>query len=375
MNANVRYVLGSMTGTSCDGLDWACCEVRGHGLDMKVRLIEGCSFEWGGLGDRLRAFAEGQALSAAELCRLNRDFSDVHVKSCQEMLADTSSSCYGLPIDVVGIHGQTVFHAAPLSWQMVDLSYIAARLNLPVMGDFRGADLALGGQGAPISPLGDLIAYGSSEESRCLVNLGGFCNLTFLPKGRSIHEVQGRDVCAVNQALNALSRRFLGLDVDLDGAQAAQGEIDEHWFEGFYQIFSAQSKSGRSLGQADLFSEAWLSFGDEQSMKRRVNDLLRSAVEAMAQVMAEAIHQQAVDRVLFAGGGWKHLCLQDALKRRLNFPVGECVDVGPCGEYREAVIIAVLTCLSRDRVPITLPQVTGGPEAVVSGLYADPTLV
>ena len=355
-----RRILGSMTGTSCDGLDLALLEIEGQGKDLKAKFVRGQSFDLGDLGPRLRRFAEGEKLSAAEICELKRDFSELHV---------TSAQAFGTTVvDLFCIHGQTVHHAPPLSWQMINLSWVAARLNCAVMGDLRGADLALGGQGAPITPLADAYFYGDAQESRAIVNLGGFCNITVLPPHGQTSAIRGFDVCAANQWLDYLAQKLLSRPYDVSGDIAMLGECRPEWVESWTQRLKAQFAKGRSLGQAELPNESWV------LPAALVADQLASACEALAACIAAKIAEHNVQRVLVAGGGWQNLCLRKALKRQIPLPVETCDAYGPSSEYREAAAIALLGVLANDGVPITLPQVTGSSADFCSGLKIDPIL-
>ncbi len=102
-------------------------------------------------------------------------------------------------LDLVVAHGQTVYHAPPLSWQLCAPGPIAHALQVPVLCDLRSADIAAGGQGAPITPIADHILFRHAREARAVVNLGGFCNITTLPAGDDATRVRGGDVCACNQ--------------------------------------------------------------------------------------------------------------------------------------------------------------------------------
>src|SRR6185436_14618647 len=114
----------------------------------------------------------------------------------------------GCRLDLIAAHGQTVFHAPPLSWQMLNPWPLVRDLQTSVVFDLRGADLAHGGQGAPITPLADWVLFRSNSRTRAVVNLGGFCNLTLLPPGRP-DMVRGFDVCACNQLLDHIARGIL----------------------------------------------------------------------------------------------------------------------------------------------------------------------
>ena len=174
-----RLAAGCMTGTSLDALDAALVSVAGHGLEMKATFLRGRTFPLGPLARRLRALAEQEPRRAGEIAVLARDFALFHLDALRRLCCEKPRG-FRRP-DLVCIHGQTVFHAPPVSWQLLNPAPIAYGLKTPVVYDLRAADLACGGQGAPLTPLADWVLYGSVAEPRVIVTLGGFCNLTRLP--------------------------------------------------------------------------------------------------------------------------------------------------------------------------------------------------
>jgi 1,6-anhydro-N-acetylmuramate kinase len=154
--------------------------------------------------------------------------------------------------DLVAVHGQTVFHAPPVSWQLLSAAPIAHALRVPVVFDLRAADLACGGQGAPITPIADFVLFRDEEENRAVVNLGGFCNVTLLERGSSLElsRVRARDVCACNQVLDAVARACLGRAFDEGGSRAASGRVDAGSYASCSRS-SRHSRARRSLGTGD----------------------------------------------------------------------------------------------------------------------------
>ena len=175
-----RHVVGVMTGTSIDGMDVALVRVTGRGLDMRAELVRHISAPLGDLQPRLRAAADQQPMTAGEFAQLVWDFGVLHANVIERLLQAEKRKP-----DLICIHGQTVFHQPPISWQLVNPAPIAARFDCPVVSDLRQADLAHGGQGAPITPIADWILFRDSTRTRAIVNLGGFCNVTIVPRQRA----------------------------------------------------------------------------------------------------------------------------------------------------------------------------------------------
>ena len=360
--AGTRRIVGCMTGTSLDGIDCAVVEVEGEGLRMRPRFVRGGSGSLGDLAPRLRAMAEQEPMTAGEIAELAREFALLHAREVQRLLA--GESC-----DLVSVHGQTVFHQPPVSWQLFNPAVLAHEVGMDVVCDLRAADLAAGGQGAPITPIADWVWLRSEDEARVVLNLGGFANATVLPRGageESLAKVRGMDICACNHVLDGVAREALGRPYDEDGAAAAAGRVDAAACDELRAVLSRQASDGRSLGTGDeaLGAGGWL---ERWRGGLKGNDLCATACAAVGGSICEALARHQPARVLVAGGG--------AMNRTLLAHIGSDVErtdaYGLPGAFREAAEMAVLGALCADGVPITLPGVTGvtGP-APVAGVWA-----
>ncbi len=363
MGDQTRVVVGCMTGTSIDALDVAVVRVRGRGLGMTVEFVRGHSAGLGAIGARLRAMADQEALTAGEIARVSREFALLHASAVREVLMGETAA-------LVAVHGQTVFHAPPVSWQMFNGAVLAHELGMPVVFDLRGADLAAGGQGAPITPLADWVLF-RSREATAVVNLGGFCNVTLLPGDdgapaeRQIARIEGLDVCACNHVLDRIARETMGAAYDADGARASAGTARPEAVEVLRGVLGAQSRGGRSLGTGD---ETWR-WVDRWRAGMMPEDLAASACAAIGAVIGERIGGAA--RVLVAGGGARNRAVVAAIRANVRGEVRTTDAAGVPIEYREAAEMGVLGALCADGVAITLPRVTGvaGP-APVAGVWA-----
>lgn len=345
-----------MTGTSLDAIDVACVEIRGRGLEIQPRLIRHVSTPLGTLADRLRALASQQPHSAGKIATTAHEFS-------LAVLAAIAATAENLPLRLAAIHGQTIFHAPPVSWQLLQPALIAHGLQTDVVFDLRAADLAAGGQGAPITPMADWVLFRSATETRTVVNLGGFCNFTHLPVDSPPSSVTGGDICLCNQLLDAIARRFLGRPYDEEGRLAVAGICNEGMLREITAHLARQARSGRSLGSRDESSESTAHWFDACSPA----DLARTACEAVAATIATTLPR--TDRILLAGGGARNPVLTQAIQRRCSMPCEptDCYRV-PI-EARESVEMAVLGALCEDRIAITLPQITGARTTRVAGAW------
>lgn len=365
--ARVRRVVGCMTGTSIDGLDVALVEVLGTGLEMRCRVLRLGTRELGALQRPLRSLADGAAMTAGEIATVAHDFGVLHGDAIAELLGSESA-------DLVCVHGQTVFHKPPVSWQLLNPWPIVRRVGARVVYDLRGADLAAGGQGAPITPLADAVLLGLRQELAsgfAVVNLGGFANYTAMEGtagSQAIEErlgtARGGDLCVCNQLLDRVAQERLGVGFDEDGERAGAGRVNGAEVERLAEMIRPGS-TGRSLGTGDEFF-AWV---DQTRHTLSGDDAAATACEAIGRIIGESMHGSAT--VLLAGGGARNRSLTAAIARHARGASVRPIDeFGIAATHREAIEFAVLGALCEDRVAITLPAVTGVSVAPISGAWA-----
>ncbi|MFI4853927.1 MAG: anhydro-N-acetylmuramic acid kinase, partial [Phycisphaerales bacterium JB065] len=224
------------------------------------------------------------------------------------------------------------------------------------------------GQGAPITPLSDSIWFGDPQETRVVLNLGGFANATLLPAGADTDQVRGFDICACNHVLNHGAMLAIGEPFDRDGAMAQQGKPSRALVERLIVPLRAQASAGRSLGSVDDSSVKFETHGIEPA------DLLASAVEGVATVIAEVLAAHHPDRVILAGGGARNAALVEAIRRATACEVVLSDSLGMPVEAREGAAIATLGALAAQGKPITLPAVTGraASTGMIDGLWCLP---
>ncbi|MCZ6850935.1 MAG: anhydro-N-acetylmuramic acid kinase [Planctomycetota bacterium] len=362
-----RLVIGAMTGTSLDGIDVATAMIQGQGLDMRAKLLRHVTAELGPLRDELHRAAQQEPMTARQFAGLALALG----KRYADTIADAAEP--GQPSDLIAVHGQTIVHRPPVSWQLINPAPIAARFDCPVVYNLRQADIAAGGQGAPITPIADWILFRDRLHRRAIVNLGGFCNATILPAARSgkpLEQVRGFDICACNLVLDAVARQTLGTPYDQGGGAAQCGAPHAKAVQDLCATFRRQRSEHRSLGTEDEASD-WVA---QHKIQLPPNDLAASAVVAVAECIGEAIAEHNVDQIIIAGGGAHNRALVDAIDRQCHTPARLSDALGVPIQAREALAMAVLGALCADGIPITLPQVTGCTEpAPVAGTWCLPT--
>jgi 1,6-anhydro-N-acetylmuramate kinase len=338
-----------MSGTSLDALDVALIEVAGTGMAMDVRFVAGHSVPLGSVGDFLSSFAQGYPATAEEIAEATHEFSNLHLQAIRELLGGASA-------DLISIHGQTVYHRPPVSWQLLQPTPIAHALGIPVVYDLRQADLAMGGQGAPLTPIADAMLLRGWAHPWAVINLGGFVNITRGP------EISARDVCPGNLWLDALAEQLLDRPFDANGQVASSGRVDETWLRELRGRQAQLTAERRSLGTGD---EALPTLPGLSAP-----DTLRTAIEAIALAIRNAC--AGAEDVLLAGGGRKNESLRHAIAQAVA--PARVLDYDVCGvpsDYREAAAWAILGALSQDQESISLPSITGG-ETPIAGTWIYP---
>ncbi|QDU66481.1 anhydro-N-acetylmuramic acid kinase [Engelhardtia mirabilis] len=351
-----RVAAGCMTGTSIDALDVVWIEATGFGLDLRAKVVDYRRRDLGPLREPLRSLCRQEPATAPAIARLARDLGALHA----DVIAPEDRSGAPPHPDLIVVHGQTVAHDGEASWALFDPRPLIARVDSTVVTDLRLVDQACDGEGAPITPLADWI-FLRGPEPRCVVNLGGFCNVTFLPAEDEPHShVEGRDVGPCNQLLDEAARRFLGEPFDVDGAAAAGGQVHGDVAASLVRGLIAIGGRGRSLGTGD---EGFHLLDALEVLPP--GDALATLSTAVALSIARGLVGRG--RVLLFGGGARNLALVDNLRGAVPDQPVQIGDDGASGltpESREGAAMAVLGLLAADGVAVTLPAVTGRGETL-----------
>lgn len=340
-----RLVVGCMSGTSMDGIDAALVSISGEGLSMAVTVVRGASAPLPH-AERLRAFAEGAAVTARELHAMSLDLGSAHAALLADLLQ-------GDRPDLIVMHGQTVLHEPPLSWQLLNPWPVAVALSARVVTDLRSRSVFSGGQGAPLTPLADWILFRSPSEPRAVLNLGGFANLTRLPVEGSnasadLAGIRGEDIGPCNLVLDRLARDRLGKPFDAEGRSAESGRVCSNTASRIAAELS--TRGNRSMGTGD--EAPWVV---DATASLPAADAVATACDAIARVICGRVE---VATLVVAGGGTRNRGLMRGLERHHSGRVFESDVLGVPTQLREAAGFAVLGALADDGVPVSLAQVT-----------------
>ena len=362
-----RLWLGLNSGTSADALDLVLLEVCGAGLARQVRQR---AFGSEPLPTQLQAAIRGEAgRDWAALAALHGALGRFFGGAARAFLA--AQDCAPQALTAAASHGQTVFHhdGDPRggTLQLGALPVLAQELGAPVAGDFRWGDLAVGGQGAPISPYADRVLLGGAREV-VVLNLGGIANLTWLRPGA---DPLAWDAGPANGPLDALCRALAGTSCDRDGCGASAGQVDaallaalqaEPWFALPVPRSTGLEAHGPTLaGRARALAP-----------QLGLEDLLATLVDLAAWAVAESLRGAGWQEsdVLLCGGGRHNPALVAALKRRLpGAPLRPYAACGVDGDSREAAAFALLGDALLLREPATWPSTTGARAPALLGCW------
>jgi anhydro-N-acetylmuramic acid kinase len=384
------YYLGAISGTSLDGIDLAlvaldtarlrerienpgAADEGTAGIDLIAYHCEPFESE---LRTELLNTIRADAIDHTTLVAGQDILARVFAAAINEFVAQHSDEVR--PIAAIGFHGPTLYHlperAAALSgrgrgtFQWGDAHALAAACDLPVITEFRHADMARGGQGAPLASFLDHVLFRHPVENRVLLNLGGIANLTYLPAG-ALHAI-AFDTGPANMLVDGLMRRHPSTpkDCDRDGVCAARGKVIDGLLAQCLadEYFARQppKTTGRERF-GDHYCEEFMRLGGNA----RHDDLVATATRLTAVSVARAIQRFAPgQRLIAAGGGIHNPTLMAMLRGELpDLVVETCSDHGLDADAKEAVLMALLAWAHDHRIPANLPSVTGADKAVVLG--------
>ena len=394
MNSKPLLVLGLMSGTSADGIDVALARISGAPPHLNARLLGHTSFNFPpALRKEILRVAEQQPFSAGELSQLN--FRLGHIYADAALAACEKFKIAPKRVDLIGNHGQTIFHQGqPVKYfgrptastlQIGEGSTIAARTGITTVSDFRPADMALGGQGAPLVPFADYVLYRHPKLGRVSLNIGGIANVTVIPAGARPDQVFAFDTGPGNMLIDALVQHFTRgrQHFDKSGHLAMKGEIIQPLYEALrrdpYLRIAPPKSTGREY-YGRTFVDKVLALGRKH--KAQPNDVIRAATNFTAGSIVDALRRfvfpkHKISQLIISGGGARNafVCALIAgwltsynvrilYSTRFNIPL----------EAKEALAFALLAYETLHRRPANLPSATGarGPAILGKISYAPP---
>ena len=390
-------VIGLISGTSVDGIDAALVEISGTDIDLQVELVAGVTYPYpDSLREKILAVCAGASLSMAELAELDDAIAFQFAQAAQEIQRNSPTA------NLIGSHGQTVYHRPPVksgSQQTVEplptspsshhpitqLGYtlqlgrgevIAQLTGIKTISNFRVADIAAEGQGAPLVSRVDAYLLSSPIQHRCIQNIGGIGNLTYLParQGNWLEAICGWDTGPGNAILDLAVQHFSNgsQTYDQDGNWARQGipcqELVEQWLREDFFHLSPPKSTGRELFGVDYLNRC---LAESSAYHLSPADTLATLTELTATSIVHSYRNflpKMPDEVLLCGGGSRNLYLKQRLQALMeSVQVLTTDEVGVSGDFKEAISFAVLAYWRTLGIPGNLPQVTGATAALPLG--------
>jgi anhydro-N-acetylmuramic acid kinase len=299
--------------------------------------------------------------------------------------------------DLVGCHGQTIYHQgipAPFlgrrlaaTWQTGEASRVAARLRVPVVSDFRPADMAVGGKGAPLVPYLDYLLYRDSNVGRIALNIGGIANVTAIPAAAALDEVLAFDTGPGNMVIDALTEQLFGKAYDRDGKIAARGRVLDDVVARFLGEEFFRHKPPKTAGREEFGRDFARRFravcrnSRSSKAKGKNEDAIATATAFTVQTIADALRRFVLrpgnfSELIVSGGGTKNPMLVAGLRNEvseLGLRLRSSDEFGIPSAAKEAAAFALLAFESWNRRPSNVPSATGAKRAAVLGKISYPS--
>lgn len=365
-----RLIAGAMSGTSADGVDVVIARVEGSGLDMSSCVVLHHHRPYDAqLRSEIFALRSSGIGSLGALAKLARHISLVYAAAVNEALAAAHLTAKDLA--AVAAHGQTLFHAPPLTLQWLDPAVLAAEVGCPVISDFRRADCAAGGQGAPLVPFADYVLFRHAKKHRVLLNIGGIANLTFLPASGTLDQVIAFDTGPGNCVSDWLIRQCDpdGWGYDSGGEMALRGRVLPEIAERTLGHSYFRKSPPKSTDGPEMI-EAFRGTLDRPQNQFAHEDLLATACHITAHGIANAIAALPAmpHEIVVSGGGTKNAALMRLVHQLFpRIRVLMTDDLGIPQAAKEALAFALLGAATLDNLPSNVPSATGAKRAVVLG--------
>ena len=393
-----KYIIGLMSGTSVDGIDAAIVEISGHGLETAVSLIAFETFPFPvGVPQRILALCHPDTGRVDDICEMNFYIGHLFSEAAKHILQKSGMSANDIAL--IGSHGQTIHHLPrtpntdnpphrtarnvkrPSTLQIGEPAVIAHETGIPTIADFRVADMAAGGQGAPLVSYPDYLLFRDSVKTVGLLNIGGIANLTVLPANCSPDAVLASDTGPGNMCIDAVVKEMTeGRErYDVSGMRAAQGTpyqwlVNEWLKHPFFQLQPPKT-TGR-----ELFGHTFAMECLEACRSHRLadNDIIATLTELTVRTITDYIQQfvaaqHPIDVLYVSGGGVHNRTIMRGLGELLTDTAVEPVDNSVISsDAKEAIAFAILANETLHGQVGNLPSATGASVRKVLGKFVCP---
>lgn len=378
-------VAGVMSGTSADGINVAMVRIQGRGFRSRLELLAHYQFPYpSDVRRAVLAAMNAKSASVADLARLSVALGNLYADAVRAAQRRARLEC-----ELVGCHGQTLYHQgnpAPFlgrritcTWQTGEPAIIAAKAGVPVVSDFRPADMAVGGKGAPLVPFLDYVLYRHRRYGRIVQNLGGIGNLTAIPPRAQPDELVAFDTGPGNMVIDAVTAHLFDKPFDRNGRLAARGEPIERVLRELLRHPFFRQKPPKTAGR-EQFGREFVSQLLRLCRRADQNDMVATATALTARSIGIAVRRFVLPLLesetarfrefIVSGGGTKNPTLMRMIREELaplKMRVKTTDDFGLPSEAKEAAAFALLAYQTWRRLPGNVPSATGAQQPAILG--------
>lgn len=361
------FVLGINTGTSVDGVDMSLVEWQlpqaNNPKFNQFKIIKELSFQFDPkVKHDIEVLIGKQRGTLEEISNLNFLYSQFLAALVSEFKAELAIEGINQRIDLIGVHGQTIFHGEKSTWQLANIAVIAELTGITTIGDFRSADIAAGGCGAPLTSFIDHHIIRSETESRATLNIGGIANISVMQPGKN---TLAYDTGPGNTLIDVLIKKLFRKDFDEDGAIAFLGKVDE----GFVQKMIARTEyfakeppksTGRELFD-ERYADKFLDLGNKEN-------IISTVTYFTAYTISRELQKYKLSKVYISGGGAKNKFIMEHLIK-LN-PHTQFLGHDEFGidyQFKETLLFSLLAFTCYNKIPNNIPSSTGARRPVILG--------
>jgi len=379
-------VAGVMSGTSADGIDVALVRVERRGRQPEIKLLAHHHVPYRRKVRQTVLNSMNAVVSVAELSRLNFLLGELYAEAVR-----TAQQLAGVQCELVGCHGQTLYHQGvaklflgheiACTWQIGEGAVLASQLGVPVVSDFRPADMAVGGKGAPLVPFLDYALFRHGDFGRIVQNIGGIANLTAIPAGAWQEDVVAFDTGPGNMIIDAVAQELFKRPFDQAGKLAAKGKPQIEIIRKVMGKPFFRQPPPRTAGREEFggkFIEEFFGMCREEDKYNTIATATaitaRSIGIAIRKFVLGTDNESRVDHeyreLIVSGGGTKNVTLMRLLRTdmaRLNIRVRLTDEFGLPSQAKEAVAFALLAYQTWNHAPSNLPSATGAKRPAILG--------
>jgi anhydro-N-acetylmuramic acid kinase len=375
INKNKKYILGLNSGTSADGVDAAIVQIIGNGFNSRVKFVAGKTYDFSrAFSKKLKMFAEPNFDSGRKWLELDIELAELFAVAARKIIK--YAGLRYTDIDLIGSHGQTIRHLprtryGAITHQIGDPARIAVKTGITTVGDFRVADTAAGGQGAPLTPIVNAILFGRKKTNVGVLNIGGIANISILKSRGGAFEIFGCDTGPGNMLVDYISQSLFKKPYDKGGKLALAGRVDDSIIKAILALKFFNRAGPKSAGRED--------FGEDFSRKFLLNcrkcklnkhDIMATAAMLTIEAVKKCLelNKLKIDELILTGGGAKNRFFKAMIEKSLpSVKITLASDYGYPEDYLEAISFAILAneaiCSNR----YSLKNITGAKKAVVPG--------